>query len=86
MNIFSKHFSKTFEKLNIFEWPSYETEDTEDQLTDIINEYKIHLSINNIKSNYTIKKIFLLSQILLRILKMLLNIYLLTKLLEVKFL
>ena len=35
--IFNKYFSETFDKLNIFEWPFCETEDTEDQLTDIIN-------------------------------------------------
>ena len=32
-----------------------ETEDTEDQLTDIINKYKSHPNIKKMKSNYTIK-------------------------------
>ena len=35
--IFNKYFSETFDKLNVFEWLFCETEDTEDQLTDIIN-------------------------------------------------
>ena len=35
--IFNKHFSETVDKLNIFEWPSCESEYTEDQLTSIIN-------------------------------------------------
>ena len=34
---------------NTFEWPSCETEDTEHQLTDIINKYKSHPSIKKIK-------------------------------------
>ena len=70
----------------ITEWSSCETEDTKDQLTDIIDKYKRNPSIKKIKSNFTIKKNFLLSQLLLRILKMLLKIFLLTKLLVVKFL
>ena len=49
---------ETVDKLNIFEWRSCETEDTEDQLTDIINKYKSHPSITKIKSNYTIKQNF----------------------------
>ena len=54
--IFNKHFSETVDKLNIFEWPSCETEDTEDQLTNIVNKYKIYPSIKKIKRNYTIKQ------------------------------
>ena len=54
--IFSKHFLETGDKLNIFEWPSCETEYTEDQLTNIINKYKNHPSIKKIKSSYTIKQ------------------------------
>ena len=34
---------------NTFEWLSCETEDTEYQLTDIINKYKSHPSIKKIK-------------------------------------
>ena len=49
---------ETVDKLNIFEWRSCETKDTEDQLTDIINKYKSHPSITKIKSNYTIKQNF----------------------------
>ena len=56
--VFSKYFSETVEKLNIFEWRSCETKNTEDQLTDIINKYKSHPSIKKIKSNYTIKQKF----------------------------
>ena len=56
--IFNKHFSETVDKLNIFEWPSCETEDTEDQLTNIVNKYKIYPSIKKIKRNYTIKQKF----------------------------
>ena len=56
--IFSKHFSETVDKLNIFEWRSCESEYTEDQLTNIINKYKSHPSIKIIKSNYTIKRKF----------------------------
>ena len=56
--IFNKHFSETVDKLNIFEWPSYESKYTEDQLTNIINKYKSHPSIKKIKSNYTIKQKF----------------------------
>ena len=56
--IFNKHFSETVDKLNIFEWPSCESEYTEDQLTNIINKYKSHPSIKKIKSNYTIKQKF----------------------------
>ena len=33
-------------------------QDTEDQLTDIIDKYKSHPSIKKVKSNYTIKKKF----------------------------
>ena len=50
--VFSKYFSETVEKLNIFEWSSCETENTEDQLTDIINKYKSHPSIKKIKRKY----------------------------------
>ena len=49
---------ETVDKLNIFEWPSCETEDTEDQLTEIINKYKSYSSIKKIKSNYTIEENF----------------------------
>ena len=56
--IFNIYFSETVDKLNIFEWPSCETECTEDQLTNIINKYKSHPSIKKIKSNYTIKQKF----------------------------
>ena len=56
--IFNKYFSETVDKLNIFEWPSCESEYTEDQLTNIINKYKSHPSIKKIKSNYTIKQKF----------------------------
>ena len=45
-------------KLNIFEWPSCETEYIEDQLTNMINKYKSHPSIKKIRSNYTIKQKF----------------------------
>ena len=55
VKIFNKYFSETVDKLNIFEWPSCETEGTQDQLTDIINEYKGHPSIKKVRSNYTIK-------------------------------
>ena len=37
--ILNKHFSETVDKLNIFEWPSCESEYTEDQRTNIINKY-----------------------------------------------
>ena len=56
--IFSKNFSETVDKLNIFEWPSCDTEYTEDQRTNIINKYKSHSSIKKVKSNYTIKQKF----------------------------
>ena len=49
---------ETVDKLNIFEWPSCETEDTEDQLTEIINKYKSYSSIKKIKSNHTIEENF----------------------------
>ena len=49
---------ETVDKLNIFEWPSCETKDTEDQLTEIINKYKSYSSIKKIKSNYTIEENF----------------------------
>ena len=48
--IFNKHFLEAVEKLTIFEWVSRETEDTEDQLTDIINKYKSHPSIKKTKN------------------------------------
>ena len=51
-------FQRKLKKLNIFEWPSCETEYTEDQLTDIINKYKSHFSIKKIKSSCTIKQKF----------------------------
>ena len=54
--IFKKHFWETVDKLNIFEWPSCESEHTEEQLTNTINKYKSHPSIKKIKSNYTIKQ------------------------------
>ena len=53
---FDKHFSETVDKLKIFELPSGESEYTEDQLTNIVNKYKSHPSIRNIKRNYTIKQ------------------------------
>ena len=56
--IFNKYFPGTVDKLIIFEWPSCESEYTEDQLTNIINKYKSHPSIKKIKSNYTIKQKF----------------------------
>ena len=37
--ILNKHFSETVGKLNIFEWPSCESEYTEDQRNNIINKY-----------------------------------------------
>ena len=49
---------ETVHKLNIFEWPSCETEYTEDQLNNIIKKYKRYPSIKKIKSNYTIKQTF----------------------------
>ena len=58
VKIFSKYFSETVDKLNIFEWPSYESKYTEDQLTNIINKYKSHPSIKKIKSSNTIKQKF----------------------------
>ena len=56
--IFNKHFSEIVDKLDIFEWPSCETEDTKDQVTHIIYKYKNHPRIKKIKSNYTIKQKF----------------------------
>ena len=79
--ICNKHFSETVEN-NTFEWPSCETKGTEDQLNDIINKYKSHPSIKEIS---LLSKNLFLSQLLLKILTMLLKIFLLTKLLEVKF-
>ena len=55
VKIFNINFSETVDKLNNFEWPSCETEDTEDKLTNVINKYKNHPSIKKFKSNYTIK-------------------------------
>ena len=49
---------ETVDNLKKFEWPSCETEHTEDQLTNIIYKYKSHPSIKKIKSNYTIKQKF----------------------------
>ena len=63
MNIFNKIFSETVVKLNIFKWPSCETEYTEDQLTNIIKKYKSHSSIKKIKSNYTIKQKFFIKPV-----------------------
>ena len=80
--ICNKHFSEAVDKLNTFEWPSCETKGTEDQLNDIINKYKSHPSIKKIS---LLSKNLFLSQLLLKILTMLLKIFLLTKLLEVKF-
>ena len=73
VKIFNKHFSETVDKLNTFEWPSRETEYTEDQLTNIINKYKSHPSIKKaattiLKATTLINKNILLSQLLLRIL------------------
>ena len=45
---FNKHFSKIVDKLSVFGWRSSETDDTEDQLTGIINK---NPSIKKIKSN-----------------------------------
>ena len=45
---FNKHFSKIVDKLSVFGWSSCETDDTEDQLTGIINK---NPSIKKIKSN-----------------------------------
>ena len=44
----NKHFSKIVDKLSVFGWRSCETDDTEDQLTGIINK---NPSIKKIKSN-----------------------------------
>ena len=56
--IFNKQFSETVDKLNIFERPSCETEDTEEKLINIMHKYKSHPSIKKIKSNYIIKQKF----------------------------
>ena len=61
-----------------------ETEDTEDQLTDVINRYKSHPDIKKIKATTLVSKKNL-SELLLKILKIL-KIFLLTKLLEMEFL
>ena len=53
--IFNKHFSEAVDKLNTSEWLSCEKED---QLTDTINKFKSHPSINKIKSKYTTKQKF----------------------------
>ena len=71
--ICNKHFSEAVDKLNTFEWPSRETEYTEDQLTNIINKYKSHPSIKKVtttilKATTPLNKNILLSQLLLRIL------------------
>ena len=56
---FNEYFSKTVDKLNIFETEdTCEAEDAEDQLNDITNKYKSHPSIKKIRSNYTIKQSF----------------------------
>ena len=85
VKIFNKNFFETVDKLNIFEGP--ETEYTEDRMTNIIKKYKSHPIVSRkLKATTLLNKNFLLSQLLLRILKMLLKIFLLTKLQEVKFL
>ena len=71
--IFNKHFMETVGKLNIFKWPSCKSEYTEDQLTNIIDKYKSHPSIKKLKATTLLSKNFLLSKLLLRILKMLLK-------------
>ena len=49
---FNKHFAKTLEKLNTFEWPSNNEHLTEETLTKIIKRFKKHPSIIKIKNKW----------------------------------
>ena len=72
-----KIFSETVDKLSIFEWPSSEAEDSKDLLTDIISKLKAILVSRKLKATTLLSKNVILNQLLLKILKMLLKIFLL---------
>ena len=72
-----KNFSETVDKLSIFEWPSSEAEDSKDLLTDIISKLKAILVSRKLKATTLLSKNVILNQLLLKILKMLLEIFLL---------
>ena len=72
-----KNFSETVDKLSIFEWPSSEAEDSKDLLTDIISKLKAILVSRKLKATTLLSKNVILNQLLLKILKMLLKIFLL---------
>ena len=72
-----KIFSETVDKLSFFEWPSSEAEDSKDLLTDIISKLKAILVSRKLKATTLLSKNVILNQLLLKILKMLLKIFLL---------
>ena len=77
---------ETVDKLHFFEWPSCETEDTEHQLTDIINRSKSHPNTKKIKSNYTIKQKFSFKPVTVKDIENVIKNIPITKLPKLKFL
>ena len=53
---FNKHFAETVETLNTFEWPSNNTDLSNDQLTAIIKKFRNHPSIIKLKSKYSFQE------------------------------
>ena len=56
--IFNKHFAETVETLNIFEWPSNNTDLLNDQPTTIIKNFQNHPRIMKLKSKYHLQEKF----------------------------
>ena len=55
---FNNYFSSIVDSMGLFQWPdNIETSNT-DVITEIINKYKNHPSITEIKSNYSIQSKF----------------------------
>ena len=71
-----KLFSETVDKLSIFGCPSSEAEDSNGLLTDIISILKAILVSRKLKATTLLSKNVILNQLLLKILKMLLKIFL----------
>ena len=71
-----KLFSETVDKLSIFECSSSKAEDSKDLLTDIISKLKTILVSRKLKATTLLSKNVILNQLLLKILKILLKIFL----------
>ena len=55
---FNKHFTRTVETLNTFEWPSNKTYLLNNQLTAIIKKFQNHPSVIKLKSKFNFQEKF----------------------------